>query len=250
MTSLTTQQPFLEPFSDEPPLESDLHRIQIEILIQTLNWLWRDRNDYYASGNLTIYYSPEQLKSRDFRGPDFFVVLGTEKRDRASWTTWLEGGKFPNLIIEILSNSTARMDRLEKKDLYQNIFQTENYFWFHPYTLEFVGFELINDLYQPIEPTEEGYLWGREVGLYLGIYQNKLRFFTPTKRLVLTAAEQVIQESLAREQERLQKEQALRQAEQERLQKERERFQKEQALRQIESLKARLRQQGINPDTL
>ncbi len=50
------------------------------MLLKCLDWLWRDRTDYFASGNLTIYYSSRQRKSEDFRGPDFFVVLGTEKK--------------------------------------------------------------------------------------------------------------------------------------------------------------------------
>lgn len=67
-------------YSDEPPLGSDLHLRQILLLLSSLEWLWRDRQDFFASGSLTIYFSPKQLKSRDVRGPDFFVVLGTERR--------------------------------------------------------------------------------------------------------------------------------------------------------------------------
>ena len=29
--------------SDEPPLETDLHRLQMTLLIQCLEWLWRER---------------------------------------------------------------------------------------------------------------------------------------------------------------------------------------------------------------
>ena len=39
-----------------------------------------DRQDFYAFGNLTIYDSPHQRKSEKFRGPDFFVVLNTERK--------------------------------------------------------------------------------------------------------------------------------------------------------------------------
>lgn len=88
-------------------MESDLHRQQMDLLIDCLEWWWRDRNDFYASGNLTIYFSPDQIKSRDFRGPDFFVVLGTERKPRKSWILWAENGKYPNVIVEILSESTA-----------------------------------------------------------------------------------------------------------------------------------------------
>ncbi|NJL37378.1 MAG: Uma2 family endonuclease [Leptolyngbyaceae cyanobacterium RM2_2_4] len=65
-------------WSDEPPLESDLHREQIDLLIRLIRWWWRERQDFYASGNLTIYYSPNQKTSEEFRGPDFFVVLNAD----------------------------------------------------------------------------------------------------------------------------------------------------------------------------
>lgn len=71
-------------YSDEPPLETDFHRNQIDLLIRLLKYWWQDRQDFYISGNLTVYYNKQQLKSKDFRGPDVFVVLGTEKRDRRS----------------------------------------------------------------------------------------------------------------------------------------------------------------------
>jgi Uma2 family endonuclease len=92
-------------WSDEPPLESDLHLQQIIILLSCLELLWRERSDYYASGNLTIYYNEEQLKKRNFCGPDFFVVLDTEKRPRKSWVVWGEQGKYPDVIVEIFSEA-------------------------------------------------------------------------------------------------------------------------------------------------
>lgn len=42
-------------WSDEPPLESDKHREQIDALIRLIKWWWRNRDDFYAAGNLTIY---------------------------------------------------------------------------------------------------------------------------------------------------------------------------------------------------
>ncbi|GBF80665.1 Uma2 family endonuclease [Aphanothece sacrum] len=182
--------PHGEFWSNEPPLESNLHLRQIILLIQCLEWLWQDRNDFFAAGNLTIYYSPNQKKSEYFRGPDFFVVLGTERKlERKSWVVWQEGGKYPNLIIEILSDSTAHIDKEEKKQIYQDIFRTPNYFWFDPDSLELAGFRLMEGQYQPIEPTEQGWLWSQELGLYLGIYDKQLRYFTSEGQLVLTPEE-------------------------------------------------------------
>jgi Uma2 family endonuclease len=265
-------------WSDEPPLESDLHLQQIIILLSCLELLWQEKNDYYASGNLTIYYNEEQLKKRDFCGPDFFVVLDTEKRPRKSWVVWGEQGKYPNVIVEILSDSTANIDRTKKKILYQNTFRTPNYFWFDPNTLEWQGFRLIEGQYQAISANEQGYLWSEELGLYLGIFDRKLRYFTVDGQLVPTPQEAELQQRqakeqilLEKEQERQAKEQALLEKEQERQakeqallekeqilsEKEQERQAKEQALlekeqeRQAkEKLAAKLRELGINPQTI
>ena len=171
-------------YSDEPPLETDLHRDQIDLLIRLLKAFWSERQDFYASGNLTIYYSPKQLKSEHFRGPDFFVVLGAEQRPRKSWTVWEEGGQYPNVIVELLSDSTAKTDRGLKKQIYQDIFRTPDYFWFDPHSLEFAGFHLLDGEYQALEPTAQGWLWSQQLGLYLGIHQGQLRFFTPEGELV------------------------------------------------------------------
>jgi Uma2 family endonuclease len=168
-------------YSDEPPLETELHLEQIMLLLKCLKWLWRDRTDFYAAGNLTIYYSLNKLKTESFRGPDFFVVLDTERKTRKSWVVWEEDGKYPNFILEILSESTANTDKDLKKNIYQNTFRTPDYFWFDPYTLEFAGFHLVDGQYQPLEPNTQGHLWSQQLGLYLGIYQGLLRFFTPTE---------------------------------------------------------------------
>jgi Uma2 family endonuclease len=84
------------------------------LLIRILEYFWRDRNDIYITGNLTVYNNVQQFKTRDFRGPDVFVVIDAEKRDHKSWVVWGEGGKYPNLVIELLSSSTARVDRSKK----------------------------------------------------------------------------------------------------------------------------------------
>lgn len=206
-------------WSEEPPLESYAHLQQILILLQCLEWLWQERNDYFAAANLTIYYSPNQKKSEYFRGPDFFVVLGTERRlDRKSWVVWGEGGKYPDVIVEILSPSTAKVDRGQKKQIYQDIFRTPDYFWFDPETLEFQGFRLMEGQYQAIEPTDRGWLWSDRLGLFLGIYQQQLRYFNREGELIPTPAEVAKQE----------------------------RQEKVLALQQIEQLKSRLRELGAD----
>ena len=181
--------PPIELESREPPLETELHFRQIMLLLECLEFLWRERNDFYAMGNLTIYYSPRQRKSEDFRGPDFFVVLGTERKPRKSWVVWEENGQYPNVIVELLSESTANVDRGMKKEIYQNIFRTPEYFWFDPHTLELKGFELLRSIYQELSPNDRGWLWSEQLQLFLGIHDQKLRVFTPGGELVPTPEE-------------------------------------------------------------
>jgi Uma2 family endonuclease len=211
-------------YSDEPPLETDFHREQIDLLIRLLKYWWQDRSDFYISGNLTVYYNEQQLKSRDFRGPDVFVVLGAEKRDRRSWVIWEEGGKYPHVVVELLSSSTAAVDRGAKKDLYQDVWRVPDYFWFHPETLELAGFHLVNGKYESIDPTEAGWLWSEQLELFLGIHERQLRWLSAEGQLI----------PLPEEQERQAKEQ--------------ERQAKEQAQQRAERLEELLRSQGIDPN--
>lgn len=184
-------------YSDEPPVETELHLRQIILLLNCLEWLWQDRNNFYAAGNLTIYYSPRQRKSELFRGSDFFVVLGTERKARKSWVVWEEEGQYPNVIVEILSPKIAETDKGFKKLLYQNTFRTHDYFWFDPYTLEFSGFHLVDGEYQPLEPNPQGHLFSQQLDLCLGIHEGKLRWFTAEGELLPTP-EQVAQKEAQR----------------------------------------------------
>lgn len=219
-------------WSDEPPLESDLHRDQIDLLIRLLKWCWRDRSDFYATGNLTVYYSPNQKKSEDFRGPDFFVVLGVDPKDRRSWVVWQEGGRYPNCIIELLSNSTASVDRGLKKDLYQSVWRVPEYFWFHPDTLEFAGFRLADgSTYVDIPTTPQGWRWSQQLQMYLGIDDRKLRFFAQDGQLIPLPEEDALQQAQA----------AQAALEQERLRAEQERL-------RADRLAQRLRELGISEE--
>jgi Uma2 family endonuclease len=219
-------------YSDEPPLESDFHRNQINLLIRLLKYWWQDRPDFYISGSLTVYYNVQQIKKRDFRGPDVFVVLGAEKKDRCSWTIWAEGGKYPNVVIELLSSATATVDKGTKKDLYQDVWRVPNYFWFHPETMEFAGFHLVSGRYEALAPNDSGWLWSGQLELFLGIHERQLRWFSAEGQLVPLPEE------------------AERQATEQVQAIEQERQAKEKAQQRVKQLEALLRSQGIDPDAI
>lgn len=103
-------------FDDGEPLETNRHRIAMNVLIDSTLSALADRSDFFAGGNMFVYYSRNQAMNRDFRGPDFFVALDVDgSRSRQGWVVWEEDGRYPDVIVELLSPSTANVDRGVKK---------------------------------------------------------------------------------------------------------------------------------------
>jgi Putative restriction endonuclease len=108
------------PCDDGEPMETPRHREQMHLLIDSLKVHWADRTGYYVGGNMFVHYDPEN--KRPSRGPDFFLVLNVVDRERKSWVVWQEGMRFPDVIIELLSDTTRAIDKGEKKSFMRAFF--------------------------------------------------------------------------------------------------------------------------------
>ncbi|QZZ20050.1 Uma2 family endonuclease [Leptothermofonsia sichuanensis E412] len=231
------------PYDDGENMESERHKLQMELLIDALlPWL-NQREDGYVGGNMFVYYSMAQVRNQDFRGPDVFVALGVPKGERKSWVCW-EEDKTPDVIIELLSDSTVDRDKHEKKLVYQNRMHVPEYFWYDPFNPEdWAGFRLVGGTYQPIAPNARGTLESEVLGLTLvrwqGVFKTIettwLRWAYPDGSLLLTAEEQ----------ERQRAEQEHQRAEQERQRAEQERQRAEQAENQVQQIARNLLQAGL-----
>jgi Uma2 family endonuclease len=177
--------PFELVYSDGEPLETHWHVNQISLFMELVEQAMteRGRSDYFVGGNMFVYYSYEQAQAiaadlndrRHYRGPDVFYVGGVEARgDRKSWVVW-EEGRYPEVIVELLSPSTARNDRTVKKDLYARVFRTPEYFLQDPDQVKLEGFRLVGGTYQPIVPNAHGRLWSERLGLELGLWRGVYR---------------------------------------------------------------------------
>ena len=162
------------PFDDGMPMESQRHALQLALLVASLELFWVDRNDVFIGGNMFVHFSLERARNRDFRGPDVFVVLGVPRRERKSWVVWQEG-KGPDVVIELLSESTAEADRSEKKRVYQDQLRVPEYFWFDPFSGELAGFALREGVYEPIGADASGRLVSQVLGLALARWQGAYR---------------------------------------------------------------------------
>ena len=288
---------------DGEPVEKRIHLLSMVLFWEVARIRLSELGgDFYVGANQFVYYSKDQArevaeeegqmvlfeqgqranqpKKRAFRGPDFFLVKDVPDGDREAWISWEEGGRLPDLVLELLSPSTAQADYGEKKRLYQDVFKSAEYFLYEPRAERPDGFRLLDHTYQPIPRSPEGRLWSgqlqAEVGVWHGEYQGTqdlwLRLFYPDGRLVLTGEEQrqqaeeqerqareaaeqraeqeqqgreaaeqrAEQERQAREQERQAREAAEQRAEQERQAKEQERQAKEATELENERLRARI----------
>ena len=178
--------PFELVYDDGEPLETDWHTLQLPLLRRLIRQVMAEqgRTDYFTSSNIFVYYSVEQarevaeevsnkLPERAFRGPDVFWVGGVDpKRERKVWIAWEEGGRLPDVIFEMLSPSTAKKDRTEKRDLYARVFGTAEYFMYEPETGKHEGLRLAGRFYQPIQPDENGRLWSEQLGAFVGLWHG------------------------------------------------------------------------------
>lgn len=186
------------PSEDGIPMETNWHRIQMNLLIDSIHALWRDRADYFAGGNMFIYFSVEQVRHKDYRGPDIFVVKDVDgTRDRDSWIVWNEDGRYPDVIVELASPSTIRTDLHAKKRLYAQTFRTPDYFCYDPNDKHVWGWHLGNSHYVDLAANERGWLWSKELNAWFGLWDGEfqrvratwLRLYAPDGELVLTFAE-------------------------------------------------------------
>ena len=160
------------PYDDGMPMDSVRHVLQMQLLMETLRLWWADRQDFYIGGNMFVYFSLEQVRNKDFRGPDVFVVLGVPRSERKSWVVW-EEGKGPDVVIELLSDSTAERDKTEKKQIYQNQLRVPEYFWFDPFNPEdWAGFALRDGVYEHLGLDAMGRFVSQQLGLTLVQWQG------------------------------------------------------------------------------
>jgi Uma2 family endonuclease len=200
------------PDSDGEPMENERERLQMLLLLDVLSQHWHDRQDYYAGGNMFVYYSAQQARQiltevadpegprRAFRGPDLFVVMNVDGSfRRQKWVVWEEDGRYPDVIFEFLSPSTRRRDQTTKKTLYEQIFKTREYYWYDPFDpREFQGWQLdMGSGYRAVTPDTHGWLWSPTLHLWIGRWEGAynrdsatwLRFYDAEGRLLLTPQE-------------------------------------------------------------
>lgn len=250
------------PETDGKPVENAFQHPQSallsDVLLPELDRLHPDSN-YFVGADTGIYWQhtkPDPLTG--CKSPDWYYVPNVPRtRDggfRRSFVLWDEGIR-PLIVIEYVSGNGA-----EERDetpftgkfwVYERgICATYYVIWDQPQNrLEL--YELIRGRYQQRTPDIDGRHWIPEMevslGLWYGTYQGYtadwVRAWDRHRRLLPTAEERGDEARRLAEQERLRAE-----AEKQRAESERERAENEK--QRAEKLAARLRELGVDPDSV
>lgn len=264
-TAQAAEQTVVYPESDGKPMADN-----------TLQWDWMvkivgELREMYAGQQVFVagdlFWYPVKGDPKIVQAPDALVVFGRPPGYRGSYKQWEEDGIAPQVVFEILSPSNTREEMAQKLSFYDK-YGVEEYYYINPYRKTALGWVRIDGTYQPVFPIS-GYISPR-----LGIRfeeTDELRLFTPDGREFKTREERVeeIQEELRKtaiafeevrtraieaerqvleEHERAEQEHERAKQEHERADWERERAEKEQ--RAKDAFAAKLRELGIDPDTL
>lgn len=99
-----------------------------------------------------------------------FVVLDTVRRERKSWVVWKEEGRTPNVVVELVSESTERVDLVDKMRICARSLHVGEYYIYDPMSHRLDGFRLNPERgqYDPIPPADDGAVWCAQLGLWLG----------------------------------------------------------------------------------
>jgi Uma2 family endonuclease len=268
------------PCSDDKPVDSELQELIPGLLKAILLDLWRDRTDWLFSIDMAFYYKPKD-KSTNV-APDGLLSLGLksppDENLRSSYVLWDEK-VIPQFALEIVSKTAGR-EYTAKFKIYQSI-GILYYLVYSPLSKKkarFQLYQLIDGEYVLQSDGSKPY-WMPEIGLGIGaenqsygnnqrewLYwydENGVRYPTPMERAeaegaARTAAEQLAaSETAARNaaEQRASIEAAARSAEAiARTEAEQlaatESQRANAAQQENEALRRRLRELGIDPDSI
>lgn len=224
----------------ESGLPDEFHCIQADLLTETCQPTNYQTSEILLASDLNLYYDPRNPSW--YKRPDWYMVLGVTNTNqqedlRLSYVVWQEGID-PFLVVELLSPGTEQEDLGQtlrevnkpptKWEVYQQILRIPYYVIYDRYENNFRSFKLNGTRYEPVN-LSDNHFWLEEIKMGLGLWQRNyqnteglwLRWYNNNGWLP-TLAEKAENERQRAESERL----------------------------RADKLAAKLRDLGIDPDSL
>lgn len=231
----TPQSAVIYPDSDGQPMADNTKQFRWIVAIQqNLEWLFADNPNVFVAGDLLWY--PVEGDNKTRVAPDVMVILGRPKGDRGSYKQWEEENIPPQVAFEILSpgNTKAEMNR---KLLFYDRFGVEEYYVYDPDRHELSGWLRQEGFLDIIESMTDWVSPALQINFNLST--DELQIFRPDGQRFLSYVE--IAQRAEEERQR---------AEEEHQRADKEHQRAEDAEARANRLAARLREMGIDPETV
>jgi Uma2 family endonuclease len=222
-TPVQAERAIRYPESDGQPMADNTRQFQWIVLIkENLATLFRDQDDVFVAGDLLWY--PVEGQSRICRAPDTMVVFGRPKGHRGSYKQWEEDQIAPQVVFEVRSSANTFKEMADKL-LFYDSYGVEEYYLYdpEPEKNELTGFQRQGERLRTID---EMHGWrSPRLGIRFDTSGEALRIFAPDGT-PFRSHQEVVEWAMQAEQER------------------------EQERQRAERLAARLREMGIDPETM
>ncbi|MGB0563307.1 MAG: Uma2 family endonuclease [Spirulinaceae cyanobacterium] len=226
----------LYPDSDGQPMADNTLQFQWIVTIkENLELLFAPEPNVFVAGDLLWYPVQGQPKIR--RAPDAMVVIGRPKGYRGSYKQWEEANIAPQVVFEVLSPGNTISEMAQKLEFYQT-HGVEEYYLYNPYVMDLGGWQRQQGTLTAIQ-TMNGWTSPRLGIRFETTLGEPMQIFMPDGSPFLTFAE-VDEQRQQAEAAREKAEAAQQQAEQER----------DRAQDQATKLAQKLRELGIDPDSV
>jgi Uma2 family endonuclease len=132
---MVTQQPIpssdvIYPESDGKPMADNTQQFRwILVIEQNLDWLFASDPNVFVAGDLLWY--PIEGDNSLSTAPDTMVIFGRPKDHRGSYQQWQEDNIAPQVVFEILSPSNTPRE-MDRKLLFYNTYGVEEYYLYDP----------------------------------------------------------------------------------------------------------------------
>ena len=120
----------LYPDDDGEPMSDNTIQFRwICLIVEGLEFLFRDRPEVFVAGNLLWYARERAAEIR--MAPDAMVAFGRPKGERGSYKQWLEGGVPPHVVFEVRSPGNTPVEMARKLRFYDE-HGVQEYYFFDP----------------------------------------------------------------------------------------------------------------------
>lgn len=187
--------------------ETAIHFKLINQLFSCLEFYLADRSDVFMAANLMVYY--EKDNPRKYYAPDLMLVFGASGHNRSSYKVW-EENQFPQVVVEVASESTYENDLGKKRRDYEQL-GVEEYFLLDPeneYLPQPIMFFRLEENRLRLQPISQNSFFSERLGLEFRHTVDGIRLFDPRTNQFLRTLSEAEAERLAvnLENERLRRE--------------------------------------------